>query len=65
LEPHPLQPRRRSLDSKKVTFEVEDTTEAAALKALTTFCGYHPLEMMIHHLILFHAEKRDNKMWCD
>jgi hypothetical protein len=36
-----------------------------ALKALTTFCRYHPLEMMMHPLGLFPAEKRDDPMWCN
>jgi hypothetical protein len=44
---------------------VDDTTEAAPLKALTTFCGYHSLEMMMHPLGLFPAEKMDDLMWCD
>jgi hypothetical protein len=44
---------------------VEDTTEAVALKTLTTFCGCHPLEMVMHPLGLFPAEKRDDPMWCN
>jgi hypothetical protein len=65
LESHPLQSGWRSLDSKTVRFRADDTTKAAALKALTTFCGYHPLEMMMHPLGLFPAEKRDDPMWCN
>jgi hypothetical protein len=65
LESHPLQPGWRSLDSKTVGFRADDTTEAAALKALTTFYGYHPLEMIMHPLGLFPAEKRDDPMWCN
>jgi hypothetical protein len=38
---------------------------AAALKALTTFCGYHPLEMLMHPHGLFPTNKRDDLMWCD
>jgi hypothetical protein len=33
------------------------------MKTLTTFCGYHPLEMVMHPLGLFPAEKRDDPMW--
>jgi hypothetical protein len=40
-------------------------TKVIALKALTTFCIYHPLEMMTHPLGLFSVEKRDDPMWCD
>jgi hypothetical protein len=65
LELHPLQPRWRSLHSKTVKFKADDTTEVATLKALTTFCGYNPLEMMMHPLGLFPADKRDDPMWCD
>jgi uncharacterized coiled-coil protein SlyX len=35
------------------------------MKTLTTFCGYHPLEMVMHPLGLFPAEKRDDPMWCN
>jgi uncharacterized coiled-coil protein SlyX len=33
------------------------------MKTLMTFCGYHPLEMVMHPLGLFPAEKRDGPMW--
>jgi hypothetical protein len=65
LESHPLQPVWHSLDTETVWFRADNTTEVVALKALTTFCGYHPLEMMMHPLGLFHAEKRDDPMWCN
>jgi hypothetical protein len=35
------------------------------MKTLTTFCDYHPLEMIMHPLGLFPAEKRDDPMWCN
>jgi hypothetical protein len=65
LEPHPLQPGWRSLDFETVGFRADDTTKAMTLKALTAFCGYHPLELMMHSLGLFPAEERDDSMWCD
>jgi hypothetical protein len=65
LEAHPLQSGWRSLGSETIGFRADDTTEAAAMKTLTTFCGYHPLEMVMHPLGLFHAEKRDDPMWCN
>jgi hypothetical protein len=34
------------------------------MKTLTTFCGYHPLEMVMHSLGLFSVEKKDDSMWC-
>jgi hypothetical protein len=65
LEAHPLQPSWHSLDSKTIGFRTDDTTEAVAMKTLTTLCGYHPLEMVMHPLGLFPAEKRDDPMWCN
>jgi hypothetical protein len=65
LESHPMQPRWRSLDSDTIRFRADDTTKAATLKDLTTFCGYHPLEMLMHPLGLFPAEKRDDPMLCN
>jgi hypothetical protein len=65
LEAHPHQPGWRSLDSEMVGFRTDDTTKAAAMKTLTTFCGYHPHEMVMHRLELFPAEKKDDPMWCN
>jgi hypothetical protein len=65
LESHPLQPGWRSLETETIRFRADDTTKAAALKALTSFCGYHPLEMTMHPLGLFPTEKRDDPMWCN
>jgi hypothetical protein len=58
-----LQPGWLSLDSETIWFRVDYTTEAAAMKTLTTFGGYHPLEMVMHTLGLFPAEKKDDPMW--
>jgi hypothetical protein len=63
LEPHPLQPGWRSLDSESFGFRADDTIEATALHVLTTFCGFHPLEMLTHPIGLFPAEKEDDPMW--
>jgi hypothetical protein len=65
LEAHPLQPGWCSLDSEMIGFRMDDTTEAAAMKTLTTFGGYHPLEMVMHPLGLFPPEKKDDSMWCN
>jgi hypothetical protein len=63
LEPHPLQPGWRSLDSESFGFRADDTIEATTLHVLTTFCGFHPLEMSTHPNGLFPAEKEDDPMW--
>jgi hypothetical protein len=55
MEAHPLLPCWRSLDSETIGFRADDTTEAAAMKTLTTFYGYHPLEMVMHPLGIFPA----------
>jgi hypothetical protein len=39
--------------------------EAIALHGLTTFCGFHPLELSTHPIGLFPAEKEDDPMWKD
>jgi hypothetical protein len=65
LEPHPLQPGWRSLDSKSFGYRAEDTIEAIALHGLTTFCGFHPLELSTHPIGLFPVEKEDDPMWKD
>jgi hypothetical protein len=65
LEPHPVQPGWRSLDSESFGFKADDTIEATALHVLTTFCGIHPLEMSTHLIGLFPAEKEDDPMWKD
>jgi hypothetical protein len=48
-----------------IGFRTDDTTKAAAMKNLTTFCGYHPLEMVMQPLGLFPAEKKNEPMWCN
>jgi uncharacterized coiled-coil protein SlyX len=65
LEPHPLQPGWRSLDSESFGYRAEDTIEAIALHGLTTFCGFHPLELSTHPIGLFPADKEDDPMWKD
>jgi uncharacterized coiled-coil protein SlyX len=65
LEPHPLQLGWRSLDSESFGYRAEDTIEAIALHGLTTFCGFHPLELATHPIGLFPAEWEDDPMWKD
>jgi hypothetical protein len=65
LEPHPLQPGWRSLDSESFGFRADDTIEPTTMHVLTTFYGFHPLEMSTHPIGLFPAEKEDDPMWKD
>jgi hypothetical protein len=46
-------------------FQVDDTTEATTMHALTTFCGFHPLEMTTHPISLFPAERENDPVWKD
>lgn len=43
----------------------DDTMEVAALRALTTFYLFHPLEMLMHPLGLCLTERKDDLMWRD
>lgn len=63
LEPHLLQSSWRLLDFETDVFQADDTMEAIALRALTTFYGFHPLEMLMHPLGLFPTEQEDDPMW--
>jgi uncharacterized coiled-coil protein SlyX len=65
LEPHPLQPGWRLLDSESFGYRAKDTIEATSLHGLTTFYGFHPLELSTHPIGLFPAEKEDDPMWKD
>ena len=65
LEPHPLQPGWRSLDFESFGFRAEDTIESTALHGLTTFCGFHPLELSTHPIGLFPDEKEGDPIWKD
>ena len=53
------------MDSKSFGYRAEDTIEAIALHGLTTFCGFHPLELSTHPIGLFPAEKEDDPIWKD
>jgi uncharacterized coiled-coil protein SlyX len=53
------------LDSESFGFRAEDTIESTTLHVLTTFCGFHHLELSTHPIGLFPAEKEDDPMWKD
>jgi hypothetical protein len=58
VDPHLLQLSWRSLDSKSFGFRAKDTIESIALHRLTTFCGFHPLELSTHPIGLFPLKRR-------
>ena len=53
------------MDSETLGFRAHDTIEATTLHVLTTFYGFHPLDMVTHPIGLFPAEKEDDPMWRD
>jgi uncharacterized coiled-coil protein SlyX len=53
------------LDSESFRYRAKDTIEAIALHGLTTFCGFHPLELSTHPIGLFPADNVDDPMWKD
>lgn len=63
LEPHPLHPGWRSLDTETIMFRANDMFEAAAMEALTTFCEYYPLEVATCPISLFPAIWDDDPLW--
>jgi hypothetical protein len=53
------------LDSESFGYRAEDTIEAIAIHGLTTFYGFHPLELSTHPIGLFPTGKEDDPMWKD
>jgi hypothetical protein len=52
---HPLNPAWLAIEIKVVGYCLIDSWEAAAMKALTTFCEQHPLEVILAPARLFLA----------
>jgi hypothetical protein len=53
------------LDIETLGFWADDTTEVAAMHALTIFYGFHPLEMTTHPIGLFSTERENDPVWKD
>jgi hypothetical protein len=58
LEPLPLQPGWRLLDSESFGYRVEDTIEAIALHGLTTFYGFTPWSYPLTPLVCSPRRRR-------
>jgi hypothetical protein len=62
---HPLNPAWLAIEIKVVGYCLIDSWEAAAMKALTTFCEQHPLEVILAPAGLFPAVSESDPLWLD
>jgi hypothetical protein len=53
------------LEIEAMGHHLADTWETAAMKALTTFCEQHPVEVTLAPIGLFPAVQDDDPMWLD
>jgi hypothetical protein len=65
FEKHRVPRCRVRMTLESFGYRAEDTIEAIALHGLTTFYGFHPLELSTHPIGLFPAEREDDPMWKD
>jgi 2'-5' RNA ligase len=65
LLPPPAHPECPALRIKAMGRRLTDTWETAAMRALTTFCEQHPVEVTLAPIGLFPAVKDDDPMWLD
>jgi hypothetical protein len=62
---HPLNPAWLANETKVVGHRLIDSWEAAAMKALTTFCEQHPLEVILAPAGLFPEVSESDPLWLD
>jgi hypothetical protein len=62
---HPLNPAWLAIETEVVGHRLIDSWEAAAMKALTTFCEQHPLEVILAPAGLFPAGSESDPLWLD
>jgi hypothetical protein len=62
---HPLNPVWLAIENEVVGHRLIDSWEAAAMKALTTFCEQHPLEVILARDGLFPAVSESDPSWLD
>jgi hypothetical protein len=63
--PAPTQPAWLAIETEVVGHRLIDSWEAAAMKALTTFCAQHPLEVIVAPAGLFPAVSESDPLWLD
>jgi hypothetical protein len=62
---HPHNPAWLAIETGVVGHRLIDSWEAAAMKALTTFCEQHPLEVILAPARLFPAVSQSDPLWLD
>jgi hypothetical protein len=62
---HTLNPAWLAIETEVVGHRLIDSWEAAAMKALTTFCEQHPLEVILAPAGLFPAVGESDPLWVD
>jgi hypothetical protein len=62
---HPLNPTWLAIETEVVRHRLIDSWEAAAMKALTTFCEQHPLEVILALAGLFSVVSESDRLWLD
>jgi hypothetical protein len=62
---HPLNPAWLAIETEVVGHHLIDLWEVAAIKALTTFCEQHPLEVILAPAGLFSAVSESDPLWLD
>jgi hypothetical protein len=60
---HTLNPAWLGIETEVVGHRLIDSCEAAAMKALTTFCEQHPLEVIFAPAGLFPAVSESDPLW--
>jgi hypothetical protein len=65
ISQHPLNPTWLAIETEVVGHHLIDLWEAAAMKAITTFCEQHPLEVILAPARLFPAVSESNPVWLD
>jgi hypothetical protein len=65
LLPPPAHPECPILEIEAMGCCLADTWETTSMKALTTFCERHPMEVTLAPICLFPAVQDDDPMWLD
>jgi hypothetical protein len=65
ISQHPLNPTWLDIETEVAEHHLIDSWEAASMKALTTFCEQHPLEVILAPARLFPAVSQSDPLWLD
>ena len=60
---HPLNPGWPAIVTQVIGHRLIDSWEVAAIKALTTFCEQHPLEVVLTPFGIFLAVNENDPLW--